>query len=121
MSVQRFDVPATGAVTSSLGYRDSIDLAAEREAAALDFFASELDQPQSVDSIRARRDESDAAAARGFPPSKHYRYDRTAAVMAWLRILDAVKTGQTPKVKTYLDTREDRVRQARRRLDRLRR
>jgi hypothetical protein len=121
LSVQRSVAPATGASSVS-SYRDSIDLAAEREAVALDFFAEELDQPQRVDPLRIRREESDAATARGLPPVQHYRYDRTAAALAWLSILDALKVGQAPKVRPYLpDTREDRVRRAHRRLDKLRR
>jgi hypothetical protein len=110
--------PSAPAVTDIAKSYTSIDAQAEREAAALEFFAEELGQRQPMDPLRVRREESHAAATLGLAPVKHHRYGRKAAAIAWIAVLDAIKAGKTPKIQTYLDTRADRARRLVRRVDR---
>lgn len=106
--------------TASVSVLDGLDQQAEREAAALEFFAQELDQPPTIDPVRALAEESACAEARGFPTPSLYRYDRTAAVDAWLKCLDSLKSGKpaaAPRTRIP-DTRAERERRRGRRVQR---
>jgi len=70
-----------------------IDSKAEREAAALDFFASELDQPQPIPALKLAGMHAQDAAELGKPPVRHPRYPTLNSYRAHERIADVYAHG----------------------------
>jgi hypothetical protein len=103
---------------SETHYKDSIDAAAEREAEALAWLERELGVESPVGRLERERDVRRTAVEMGLPPARHYRYGRSTAIRAWLRIVDEFRAGRGIKVKVkraWFDTPADRERRRRER------
>jgi predicted DNA-binding transcriptional regulator AlpA len=96
-------------------YLDSIDAAAEREAAAMERMAELLDEELPMSDLRKRQE--------GFigPGAVHNRYARQENIDTWSRICAAYAGGRCPirvGVQLHWRTREDRQRLKRERAER---
>ena len=81
--------------------RSQADSAAEAEAAALEWFQRELGQPQPVPPLRRAAELRQLAAELGRDTDPPPRYPRGAMVKRWLKILDAIATGQPVRASRY--------------------
>jgi hypothetical protein len=102
-------------LVSCADVRSLSDGAAEREAEALAWFAENLDQHEPVTPLARERDMRLAAIERGIDPPPHPRYPRGAAVRRWLKVVDALAAGTSPRLRdagTWPTTRAERARRS---------
>ena len=93
----------------------SADVRAEREAAALEWFAENLGQTEPLPRLRRERELRQMADEIGIDPPPHPRYPRGAAIRAWFRIIDAVATGKplsSPRIDFAPSTRAARAKRS---------